>query len=59
MMKMKLYNIVESEIQAFQGMDTPDIYYEFYPHLYPGRKGISVMSLHYDNHPYISVIMHI
>ncbi|OWF45748.1 trafficking protein particle complex subunit 12-like [Mizuhopecten yessoensis] len=42
LMKLKLYNIVESELQGFQNLDTPDLYYEFYPQIYPGRKGTIV-----------------
>ncbi|XP_033737718.1 trafficking protein particle complex subunit 12-like [Pecten maximus] len=39
LMKLKLYNIVESELQGFQNLDTPDLYYEYYPLIHPGRKG--------------------
>lgn len=39
LMKLKLYNIVESELQGFQNLDTPDLYYEYYPQIHPGRKG--------------------
>lgn len=42
LMKLRLYNIAETEYQAFQGLDTPDLYYEFYPHIFPGRKGSMV-----------------
>ncbi|KAK3089070.1 hypothetical protein FSP39_000547 [Pinctada imbricata] len=42
LMKLRLYNVAESELQAFQNLDTPDLYYEFYPHIYPGRKGSMV-----------------
>ena len=38
-MKLRLYNIAETEFQAFKTLDTPDIYYDFYPQIYPGKRG--------------------
>lgn len=31
--------MAESEMRAFQNLDTPDLYFEFYPQIYPGRRG--------------------
>ncbi|XP_062620669.1 trafficking protein particle complex subunit 12-like [Saccostrea cucullata] len=42
LLKLRLYSVAESEMQAFQNLDTPDLYFEFYPHIYPGRKGSMV-----------------
>ncbi|XP_063410110.1 trafficking protein particle complex subunit 12-like isoform X2 [Mytilus trossulus] len=42
LMKLRYYSIAESEFQAFQNLDTPDLYYEYYPRMYPGRKGSMV-----------------
>lgn len=42
LMKLRLYNIAETEFQAFKNLDTPDIYYDFYPQIYPGKRGSMV-----------------
>ncbi|KAH3775656.1 trafficking protein particle complex subunit 12-like [Dreissena polymorpha] len=42
MMKLRMYSILESEFAAFKTLDTPDIYYEFYPTNYPGKRGSMV-----------------
>ena len=34
-----MYNVAESEVVAFKNFDTPDIYYEFYPQVYTGKRG--------------------
>ncbi|KAL5016611.1 hypothetical protein ScPMuIL_006200 [Solemya velum] len=39
LVKLRLYSVAESELAPFQNLDTPDLYYEYYPHTYPGRKG--------------------
>jgi len=39
MVKLRLYELAESEMKAFQTLDTPDLYFEFYPQRYPGRRG--------------------
>ena len=39
MMKLRMYNVAESEVVAFKNFDTPDIYYEFYPQVYTGKRG--------------------
>ena len=38
-MKLRIYNQCESELAAFGNLDNPDLYYEFYPDSYPGRRG--------------------
>ena len=42
LMKLRLYSHAEAEMQAFGNLDNPDLYYEFYPDLYPGRRGSMV-----------------
>lgn len=42
MMKLRMYSVLESECAAFKNMDTPDIYYEFYPLQFPGKRGSMV-----------------
>lgn len=39
-MKLRLYSVAETELQAFKNLDTPDIYYDFYPQIYPGKRGM-------------------
>lgn len=40
--KLRLYTVAHSELQSFKNLDTPDVYYEYYPNIYPGRKGSMV-----------------
>ncbi|KAK7101190.1 hypothetical protein V1264_024019 [Littorina saxatilis] len=42
MVKLRLYEMAESEMRAFQNLDTPDLYFEFYPQRFPGRRGSMV-----------------
>ena len=37
--RLKLYEMADSEIQAFHALDSPDLYFEFYPVVFPGRRG--------------------
>ncbi|PNI72900.1 TRAPPC12 isoform 21, partial [Pan troglodytes] len=30
------------EFEPFGNLDQPDLYYEYYPHVYPGRRGSMV-----------------
>lgn len=39
--KLKMYQQAETELIAFRSLDQADLYYEYYPDLYPGRKGVS------------------
>ncbi|KAM3871473.1 trafficking protein particle complex subunit 12 [Diretmus argenteus] len=40
--KLKLFHSVEQEIEPFGNLDQPDLYYEYYPTVYPGRRGSMV-----------------
>ncbi|XP_031555083.1 trafficking protein particle complex subunit 12-like [Actinia tenebrosa] len=40
--KLQMYSTAEAELEAFKNFDQPDLYYEFYPETYPGRKGCMV-----------------
>ncbi|KAL3869484.1 hypothetical protein ACJMK2_042161 [Sinanodonta woodiana] len=42
LLKLRMYGVVESELQGFNNLDTPDLYYEFYPQMYPGCHGSMV-----------------
>ena len=39
LMKLNQYTLAETECEAFGNMDQPDLYFEYFPDLYPGRKG--------------------
>ncbi|XP_055956191.1 trafficking protein particle complex subunit 12 [Patella vulgata] len=41
-MRLRLYEPLDSEMRAFNSMDSPDLYFEFYPQVYPGRRGSMV-----------------
>ncbi|XP_048453063.1 trafficking protein particle complex subunit 12-like [Rhincodon typus] len=38
-MKLSLFQNAETEFEPFGNLDQPDLYYEYYPHVYPGRRG--------------------
>lgn len=38
-MKLGLFQNAEMEFEPFGNLDQPDLYYEYYPHVYPGRRG--------------------
>uniref|UniRef100_A0A8C5HWZ0 Trafficking protein particle complex subunit 12 n=1 Tax=Gouania willdenowi TaxID=441366 RepID=A0A8C5HWZ0_GOUWI len=40
--KLNLFQNAEMEIEPFGNLDQPDLYYEFYPSVYPGRRGSMV-----------------
>ena len=42
-MKLHLYTTAESECLAFGNLDKPDLYFEYYPDVYPARKGINIL----------------
>ncbi|XP_072026214.1 trafficking protein particle complex subunit 12-like isoform X2 [Amphiura filiformis] len=42
LLKLQQYTLAETECEAFGNMDQPDLYFEYYPDLYPGRKGSMV-----------------
>lgn len=42
MVKLRMYEAAEAEMRAFQTLDTPDLYFQFYANTYPGRRGSMV-----------------
>uniref|UniRef100_A0A1W7RCS2 Trafficking protein particle complex subunit 12 n=1 Tax=Agkistrodon contortrix contortrix TaxID=8713 RepID=A0A1W7RCS2_AGKCO len=42
LVKLGLYQNAEVEFEPFGNLDQPDLYYEYYPHVYPGRRGSMV-----------------
>lgn len=39
LVKLGLFQNAEVEFEPFGNLDQPDLYYEYYPHVYPGRRG--------------------
>ncbi|XP_057314478.1 trafficking protein particle complex subunit 12-like [Hydractinia symbiolongicarpus] len=39
LIKLRMFSSAEAELVAFKDFEGPDMYYQFYPQLYPGRKG--------------------
>ena len=37
--KLNLFQSAEMEMEPFGNLDQPDLYYEYYPTVYPGRRG--------------------
>lgn len=42
LVKLGLFQNAEMEFEPFGNLDQPDLYYEYYPQVYPGRKGKAV-----------------
>ncbi|XP_035303455.1 trafficking protein particle complex subunit 12 isoform X2 [Cricetulus griseus] len=42
LVKLGLFQNAEVEFEPFGNLDQPDLYYEYYPHVYPGRRGSMV-----------------
>ncbi|XP_037668819.1 trafficking protein particle complex subunit 12 [Choloepus didactylus] len=42
LVKLGLFQNAEMEFEPFGNLDKPDLYYEYYPHVYPGRRGSMV-----------------
>ncbi|XP_036118664.1 trafficking protein particle complex subunit 12 [Molossus molossus] len=42
LVKLGLFQNAEMEFAPFGNLDQPDLYYEYYPHVYPGRRGSMV-----------------
>lgn len=40
-----MFSTAEVELEAFGSFNQPDLFYEFYPDTYPGRKGLSISLL--------------
>lgn len=47
--KLNLFQNAELEFEPFGNLDQPDLYYEYYPTVYPGRRGICT---HTHTHSY-------
>lgn len=45
LVKLGLFQNAEMEFEAFGNLDQPDLYYEYYPHVYPGRRGKAVLRI--------------
>ncbi|XP_054894276.1 trafficking protein particle complex subunit 12 [Poeciliopsis prolifica] len=56
--KLNLFQNAELEIEPFGSLDQPDLYYEYYPTVYPGRRGsmvpFSMRLLHAELPQYLS-----
>ncbi|XP_014842920.1 PREDICTED: trafficking protein particle complex subunit 12 [Poecilia mexicana] len=56
--KLNLFQNAELEIEPFGNLDQPDLYYEYYPTVYPGRRGsmvpFSMRLLHAELPQYLS-----
>lgn len=35
-----MFSSAEAELNAFHNFDAPDLYYQYYPDIYPGKKGV-------------------
>ncbi|XP_028371448.1 trafficking protein particle complex subunit 12 [Phyllostomus discolor] len=57
LVKLGLFQNAEMEFEPFGDLDQPDLYYEYYPHVYPGRRGsmvpFSMRILHAELHQYL------
>ncbi|ELW62333.1 Tetratricopeptide repeat protein 15 [Tupaia chinensis] len=42
LVKLGLFQNADLELEPFGNLDQPDLYYEYYPHVYPGRRGSMV-----------------
>lgn len=40
--KLNLFQNAELEFEPFGSLDQPDLYYEYYPAVYPGRRGTHI-----------------
>ncbi|XP_077009193.1 trafficking protein particle complex subunit 12 [Tamandua tetradactyla] len=57
LVKLGLFQNAEMEFEPFGNLDKPDLYYEYYPHVYPGRRGsmipFSMRILHAELQQYL------
>lgn len=44
LVKLSLFQNAELELEPFGNLDQPDLYYEYYPTVYPGRRGSILMT---------------
>lgn len=42
--RLAMYSSANMEMELFGNLDTPDLCYEYYPEMYRGRKGITVIA---------------
>ncbi|XP_078596671.1 uncharacterized protein LOC144873289 isoform X1 [Branchiostoma floridae x Branchiostoma japonicum] len=42
LVRLRMFSTAEAELEAFGSLDQPDLYYEFYPDTYKGRRGTMV-----------------
>nr|XP_032815581.1 trafficking protein particle complex subunit 12 [Petromyzon marinus]XP_032815582.1 trafficking protein particle complex subunit 12 [Petromyzon marinus] len=42
LVKLRLFGGCDAELEPFGNLDHPDLYYEYYPHVYPARRGSMV-----------------
>ncbi|CAH2246287.1 trafficking particle complex subunit 12 isoform X1 [Pelobates cultripes] len=58
LVKLGLFQNAEMEFEPFKKLDQADLYYEYYPHVYPGRRGsmvpFSMRILHAELHQYLA-----
>ncbi|MEE6476716.1 hypothetical protein FKM82_011190 [Ascaphus truei] len=58
LVKLGLFQNAEMEFEPFKNLDQPDLYYEYYPHVYPGRRGsmvpFSMRILHAELRQYLA-----
>lgn len=47
--KLNLFQNAEMEFEPFGQLDQPDLYYEYFPNVYPGRRGMC-MHIHTHTH---------
>lgn len=42
LVKLRMFSSAEAELNAFHDFEAPDLYYQFYPDVYPGKKGKTI-----------------
>ena len=52
-----MYSTAEAELEAFGNFDQPDLYYEYYPDTYPGRKGATNCLIIETTHALLFVLL--
>ena len=48
-MKLRQFSVAEVEAEAFGDLDRPDLYFQFYPDMYGGRRGAMAPFAFRDN----------
>ena len=44
MVKLRMFSSAEAELNAFKDFESPNLYYQFYNNIYPGVKGLCIIS---------------